>query len=126
MAECFMKRVENTVGKGEIARHEQFLLFPQCFQKTYATDTLKPGLVWERVEFIFILREKLYFYVYSVLSQKIVGCIEHRIEKLFKNIEGKEENAGYKHFLLFPQCFLLCHGQILPFKSCLICRLQML
>ena len=23
--------VENTVGKGEIARHEQFLLFSQCF-----------------------------------------------------------------------------------------------
>ena len=27
------KLVENTVGKGEIAHHEQFLLFPQCFQK---------------------------------------------------------------------------------------------
>ena len=27
------KPVENTVGKGEIARYEQFLLFPQCFQK---------------------------------------------------------------------------------------------
>ena len=25
--------VENIVGKGEIARCEQFLLFPQCFQK---------------------------------------------------------------------------------------------
>ena len=25
----------------------------------------------------------------------------HRIE----NIAGKEENAGYQHFLLFPQCF---------------------
>ena len=24
----FSKRVENTVGKGEIARHEQFLPFP--------------------------------------------------------------------------------------------------
>ena len=24
-------RVENIVGKGEIARYEQFLLFPQCF-----------------------------------------------------------------------------------------------
>ena len=24
--------VENIVGKGEIARIEQFLLFPQCFQ----------------------------------------------------------------------------------------------
>ena len=27
------KRVENTVGKGEIAGYKQFLLFPQCFQK---------------------------------------------------------------------------------------------
>ena len=25
------KREENTVGKGEIAPSEQFLLFPQCF-----------------------------------------------------------------------------------------------
>ena len=25
------KSLENTVGKGEIARKEQFLLFPQCF-----------------------------------------------------------------------------------------------
>ena len=29
----FMKMVDNTVGKGEIARHEQFLLFPQYFLK---------------------------------------------------------------------------------------------
>ena len=28
----FSKWVENTVGKGEIARYEQFLIFPQCFQ----------------------------------------------------------------------------------------------
>ena len=27
------KQVENTVGKGEIARYEQLFLFPQCFQK---------------------------------------------------------------------------------------------
>ena len=25
------KSFENTVGKGEIPRYEQFLLFPQCF-----------------------------------------------------------------------------------------------
>ena len=43
------KRVENTVGKGEIACYEQFLLFPQCFQKNCIADMLKPGLVWERV-----------------------------------------------------------------------------
>ena len=35
----FSKGVENTVGKGEIARNEQFLLFPQWFQKTCASDT---------------------------------------------------------------------------------------
>ena len=35
----FSKWVENTGGKGEIARYEQFLLFPQCFQKTYTADT---------------------------------------------------------------------------------------
>ena len=29
----FFKMLENTVGKGEIARYEQFLLFPPCFQK---------------------------------------------------------------------------------------------
>ena len=35
----FSKQVENTVGKGEIARYEQFLLFPQCFQKACTADT---------------------------------------------------------------------------------------
>ena len=35
----FSKRVENTVGKEEIAHYEQFLLFPQCFQKTCTAVT---------------------------------------------------------------------------------------
>ena len=35
----FSTWVENAVGKGEIARHEQFLFFPQCFQKTCTADT---------------------------------------------------------------------------------------
>ena len=37
----FFERVENTVGKGEIARYEQFLLFPQCFQKTWYYRQIK-------------------------------------------------------------------------------------
>ena len=32
------KRVENTVGKGEIACYKQFLLIPLCFQKTSTAD----------------------------------------------------------------------------------------
>ena len=33
--------VENIVGKGEIARYEQFLLFQQCFQKLSVTNASK-------------------------------------------------------------------------------------
>ena len=32
-----VKVFENTVGKGEIARNEQFLLFPQCFLPFWRT-----------------------------------------------------------------------------------------
>ena len=36
----FSQWLENTVGKGDIARYEQFLLFLlQCFQKTCTADT---------------------------------------------------------------------------------------
>ena len=40
---------KNTVGKGEIARYEQFLLFPQCFQKAYFPGASKGVIVWEWV-----------------------------------------------------------------------------
>ena len=38
------RRVENTVGKGEIARYEQFLLLPQCFQKACFPGASKVSL----------------------------------------------------------------------------------
>ena len=46
----FSKRVENTVGKGEIARYEQFPLLPQCFQKACFPGTSKGVIVWEWVK----------------------------------------------------------------------------
>ena len=45
----FSKRVENTVGKEEIARYEQFLLFPHCFQKACILGASKGVIVWEWV-----------------------------------------------------------------------------
>ena len=48
------KQVENTVGKGEIARHEQFLLFPQCFQKACFPGESKGVTVWEWVKEIMV------------------------------------------------------------------------
>ena len=41
--------MENTVGKGEIARYEQFLLFPQCFLKACIPGASKGVIVWEWV-----------------------------------------------------------------------------
>ena len=46
----FYERFENTVGKGEIARHEQFFLFLQCFQKACFQEASKGVIVWERVK----------------------------------------------------------------------------
>ena len=46
MAESSIKRIENTVGKGEIARYEQLLLFLRCFQKAAFSVSLKFGIVW--------------------------------------------------------------------------------
>ena len=45
MAESYPKQVENTVGKGEITRYEQFLLFPQCFQKACLQGASKGVIV---------------------------------------------------------------------------------
>ena len=49
------KPLENTVGNGEIAHYEQFLLFPLCFQKAYFPGVSKGVIVWEWVKALFIL-----------------------------------------------------------------------
>ena len=38
------------MGKGEIARYEQVLFFPQCFQKAYFPGASKGFIVWEWVK----------------------------------------------------------------------------
>ena len=86
----FSKRVENTVGKGEIARYEQFLLFPKCFQKACFAGVSKGVMVWE--------------WVNSVPHNPDFTTLTKRI---FENRVGNVENAGNQHYLLFPQCFLL-------------------
>ena len=46
----FSKQVENTVGKGEIALYEQFLFFPQFFQKARFLQASKGVIMWEWVK----------------------------------------------------------------------------
>ena len=46
----FSKRVENTEKKGKIARYEQFLLFPKCFQKTLLQTCKNTGLIGKELK----------------------------------------------------------------------------
>ena len=45
-----LNKVENIVAKGEIAHHEHFHLWPQCFQKSFAAILSKCVCKWERVK----------------------------------------------------------------------------
>ena len=52
MTGSIFDRVENTVGKGENAGYQHFLLFPQCFQKPSSSGSLNVRVVWLRVEIL--------------------------------------------------------------------------
>ena len=49
MTERSSKRVENTVGKGEIATLRAISPFPTVFSKDMYCRYVKSGLFWERV-----------------------------------------------------------------------------
>ena len=61
----FSERVENPVGKGEIARNEQFLLFPTVFFERFVLYTRKnqgwfgKGVNLVHIKQVFILGEKI-------------------------------------------------------------------
>ena len=46
MMNSVFDREENTVGKGENAGYQHFILFPQCFPETSSLDLLNVGIVW--------------------------------------------------------------------------------
>ena len=97
------KRVENTAGKGEIARYEQFLLFPLCFQRTCTTDTSKSGLAWERVkkQNILALYAVKAFINDSISQAQIVHFFLDRVGSIL----GKGENMVTCIFLFSHSVF---------------------
>ena len=46
MKELLLNEVENIVAKGETAHSKQFLLLPQCFQKSSAAEALESDFMW--------------------------------------------------------------------------------
>ena len=106
------------MGKGEIARYEQFLLFPQCFQKACFPEASKGVIVWELVN---DLTQKNF--KHFPRQSLVFATVQN---KAFENIVGTEENAGNQHFHIFPQYFLPCQRQKSSLKEHSICCLQML
>ena len=98
----------NTVGKGEIALNEQFLLFLQCFlpiRRTFChfhkilNCCLQTLSVWKSLKFL--IWERVH---------------NPETESFWKHY-GKRRNAGSQHFLLFPQCSTLSKAEIIIFAT---------
>ena len=92
------------MGKGEIARYEQFLVFPQCFQKACFPGVSKGVIVWEWVK-IHLKFYSLYMYHLLALFPKQAFVFTCLLYQSLENAVGKGEIAHNEIFLLF-QCFL--------------------
>ena len=102
MAESYPKVVENTVGKGEIAHYEQFLLFPQCFQQACFPEASKGVIVWEWVK-----KQKVFFSI-----AKIFADDKHGTSYRIISMKGKKTSSE-KEKLLITSIFSFCHNTYL-------------
>ena len=115
------------VGKGEIARYEQFLLFPQCFLKTCTEDTYKPGLVWERLNPFCVYRYELALSNLVPKQALDFTCLQC---KSFENTWGKGEillptvlPSVLEKFPSFSSNLHLLSPNSFSLEECKICRL---
>ena len=122
---CLMyKSFENTVGKGEIAHFEQFLLLPQCF------------LPFQSPHCHFHHIQNCHLQTLSVRKiLKFVVLEEVKKNKCFENIMGKGEilvisTFFFSHYAFYPsqsKFQFFCYIYFVVFKSCWtslkICRL---
>ena len=98
--------IKNILGKGENAGNQHFLLFPNVFSTASVLSVVKnqdcavnslpftKRQTLDRTKLKPFAEEKL-----NIIN--IIISLLHTVE----NTVGKGENAGYQHFLLFPQCF---------------------
>ena len=64
--------LKNIVGKGEIAHYEQFLLFPQCFQKQSVVYVLKQYL-WSKG--LILLQDSSLLFPSDIAKLKVAMCL---------------------------------------------------
>ena len=108
---------ENTVGKGEIARNEQFLLFPKCFLSIWGTFCH-----FHQIRYCHLQTLSFWKSLKMVVSKKVFTCLPY---KSFENSLGIGEIARNKQFLLSLQCFLSIWGTFCHFTKfeIVVCKL---
>ena len=86
---------ESTAGKGAIARNEQLLLFPQCFQPVWSTfchfhQILHTFSVWKSLKFV----------VWERVKPFTIQNFNNPKEEKFWNQYVKGKDTGTQHFLI--------------------------
>ena len=112
----------NTVGKEENVCYEQFLLFPQCFQKACFQGASKGVIMWEWVKCCFGL---------DMLQNSQFCRSETRLQVLFNMIltctiqKSHVENSTKEVYMAFL-LLLYSHVEVkaLPNNKTLDCRLN--
>ena len=133
------KSFENTVGKGEIACNEQFLLFPQCFLpirrnfchfhqiwncrlQTFSVWKRLKFVVWERVTHTVWSRSEIFYILRDILvkaSYQQNFCGAHSVWLKFKigcqNMSSSEHKDQLLPFILpktLPTLLSSCIGKL--------------
>ena len=87
------------MGKGEIARYEQFLLFPQCFQKACFPGASKGVIAWEWVKAVSVL------YVVELDAElkdiKVEETETLRVEDMVEEYINQAHGVFFFFFLVF-------------------------
>ena len=97
--------MENIVGKGEIARFEQFLLFHNVL-KSCLLLMRKNEYLWSKGLTLYQLTKKLDFPNLKEIAKDKINIAEN-LSEMIENIVVKGENAVYQHFLFFRNDFIL-------------------
>ena len=95
------KQVENTVGKGEIARYEQFLLFPECFKKACFPEESKGVSMWEWVK---DMQDKFLTYLCPHIERLVAYC--------FTSSFSFSQSVSKKLVSQRPQKVTLCGNEL--------------
>ena len=107
------KPFENTVGKGEIAHNEQFLVFPQCFLPVWITFfhfrqiwncRLETLSVWKSIKFVVWewLKVKTAIKIHLHYKYHTILTLYHTIT----TFNDPEERAFWKHYGKRRKCWL--------------------